>query len=342
MWNEPNLPGFWYKADMQEYFKLFKETYIAIKAFDNRFKVGGPAVCGVKEDVWIKAFLEFCNENNLKPDYITRHHYTVEFPDRIGHYDYSKLEDANNRFDNLQSTRDIIDSFEEFKDTPIHITEFSTSYTPRGVIHDTNLNAAYIAGQLARLGDVNDLYSYWTFGDVFEEEGVPFTLFHGGFGMVAANCIPKPTFWTFAFFKELKEKGEKCVWKDDSMIVLKTNSGYIGVLWNTSEEDAEKDLVVRLDGKQYVFVQKDVDEECCNPLKMWHNLGEPANPGSFEIRLIKDAATPNVSSKIVETHTNELSVHIVTKKHGVKLFELIERKFTPDRGYDYEKVLSFH
>ena len=30
VWNEPNLPGFWYKADMDEYFKLFKETFLAI------------------------------------------------------------------------------------------------------------------------------------------------------------------------------------------------------------------------------------------------------------------------------------------------------------------------
>ena len=26
VWNEPNLPGFWYKADMQEYFKLFQKS----------------------------------------------------------------------------------------------------------------------------------------------------------------------------------------------------------------------------------------------------------------------------------------------------------------------------
>ena len=26
VWNEPNLPGFWYKADMEEYFKLFSDA----------------------------------------------------------------------------------------------------------------------------------------------------------------------------------------------------------------------------------------------------------------------------------------------------------------------------
>ena len=29
VWNEPNLPGFWYKADKDEYFKLFKESFTA-------------------------------------------------------------------------------------------------------------------------------------------------------------------------------------------------------------------------------------------------------------------------------------------------------------------------
>ena len=80
VWNEPNLPGFWYKADMEEYFRLFKETFTAIKAYDERFQVGGPAICGVKDAEWIQKFLEFCKAEGIKPDSVTRHHYTVEFP----------------------------------------------------------------------------------------------------------------------------------------------------------------------------------------------------------------------------------------------------------------------
>lgn len=60
VWNEPNLPGFWQNADMDEYFRLFKETFLAIKKLDDRYKVGGPAICGVKDAEWIEAFLSFC------------------------------------------------------------------------------------------------------------------------------------------------------------------------------------------------------------------------------------------------------------------------------------------
>ena len=115
---------------------------------------------------------------------------------------------------------------------------------PNCPIHDTNQNAAYIAHQLSRLGDDNESYSYWTFGDVFEEFGVPFTPFHGGFGLVANGCIPKPTFWTFAFFKKLKEKKGICVYKDETCVVMKYEDGsYRGIAWNATRNRSGKIFV---------------------------------------------------------------------------------------------------
>lgn len=204
VWNEPNLAVFWENSDMEEYFKLFHTTFDAIKKVDGRFRVGGPAVCGGTDEVWIKAFMEYCHENRIPVDFVTRHHYTIESPERIGHYGYTKLQQAEDGFANLHTTREIIDSYPEYRGLEIHVTEYNTAYIPNAPIHDTNQNAAFLAQQLSRLGEDNESYSYWTFGDVFEEQGIPFTPFHGGFGLVANGCIPKPTFWTFAFFKKLK------------------------------------------------------------------------------------------------------------------------------------------
>ena len=161
----------------------------------------------------------------------------------------------------------------------IHITEFNSSYTPRGVkIHDTNLNAGpNKAHQLSRLGDVNESYSYWTFGDVFEEMGVPFTPFHGGFGLVANGCITKPTFWTFAFYKKLEESEANCVYKDDNIVVLKrANGDYLGVVWNIARKSTEQgkekmllEFTFPAEQEEYCFVPvlRPVYEETCNPLK---------------------------------------------------------------------------
>ena len=100
--------------------------------------------------------MESCHENHIPVDFVTRHHYTIDPPECIGHYAYSELMKAEDGFANLKTTRDIIDSFPEYMGLQIHITEFYSSYTPQRVIQDTNLNAAFIAQQLSSMGDVNE------------------------------------------------------------------------------------------------------------------------------------------------------------------------------------------
>ena len=101
---------------------------------------------------------------------------------------------------------------------------------------------------------------------------------------------------------------------------------------------------------------KTVDETCCNPLKLWHDLGEPAYPTKEETELIKSAAWPLVESSVVSAggaissasdsekkcDCRETLISVPVRKNGVVYFTLTERHFTPDRGYDYDKVVSFH
>ena len=351
VWNEPNLPGFWKGADMQEYFRLFKETFLAVKALNPAFQVGGPAICGVQDELWIRSFLEFCREQGLKPDLITRHHYTIEIPEMDGHYGYPKLMQPEAGFANLQSTRDIVDSFPEYAGLPIHITEFNTSYSPVTPLHDTNQNAAYIAHQLSRLGDMNESYSYWTFGDIFEEMGVPFTPFHGGFGLVANGCIPKPVFWSFAFFKNLKKNKNgaasenPCVHRSDECVIVKTPDGeYRGIAFNSSLTRSERELQLEIslpaeDGEEYALVTHTVDEETCNPLALWHELGEPSSLAPWQKKLLRDAARPVIAGRRIKAGSGRLAFTLPVKEFGVVYFTLTPVHQTGDRGFDYDRVV---
>jgi len=333
VWNEPNLSGFWKDADMPEYFKLFKTTFEAIKALDSRFTVGGPAICGVDDERWIREFMAFCDTENLAIDFVTRHHYTTLTHEGNGHYMYARLEDADDKFANLHTTREIVDSFKRYNGLPIHITEFNTSYTPDNVIHDTNLNAAYIARQLSRLGDDNASYSYWTFGDIFEERGVPFAPFHGGFGMVANRCIPKPTFYAFKFFKNLTGK---CIYRDDSSIVVNDNGVTKGIAWNPREDggDAIKLSYSISDvSGEFSMITETVDEKTCNPMKIWHDLGEPRSLTNHHIDILKNAAKPLYASCRLVSDNNSISFDIDVAQNGVIYFELTPSTITSDRGY---------
>ncbi|MDR2606570.1 MAG: xylan 1,4-beta-xylosidase [Oscillospiraceae bacterium] len=335
VWNEPNLGGFWKDADRREYFRLFKETILAVKELNPRFRVGGPSICGVDDVSWMTDFLDFVKAEKLPLDFVTRHLYTISLPEQSGRYGYPTLRAIAEATSETEGSRKIIDGYPEFKGMEMHVTEFNTSYSPRTPIHDTNLNAVYVAYLLSKLGDDNASYSYWTFGDVFEEQGVPFTLFHGGFGLVANGKIPKPTFYAFKFFKLLKGKSSAagCVLRSDEIVVVKDGGTYRGVAWNLSSESAELELTLASSAERCLTVQS-VAPDTCNPLKLWHDMGEPAYPSEAQMELLRQSAVPAVRSQRV----SGCSVSLSLQPKELIYFELTPAPLTPDWGMDYARA----
>jgi len=339
--NEPNLSVCSKGADKAEYFKLYDLTARAVKAVDASFKVGGPAICGVDDKAWMKDFLDYVRAEASPLDFVTRHHYCSEPPSSEGRYSYIELVDLERSLAELEATRAIVDGYEEFRGMDIHVTEFNTSYLPDCPIHDTNLNAAYVAALLSRLGDAHASYSYWTFGDVFEEKGVPFTPFHGGFGLVANGCIPKPTFWTFAFYKKLV--GD-CVHRSAYAVIVKTlEGGYRGVLWNPdphrSRRSIEAALSIKTGHGEYCLVTKTVDEECCNPLKLWHDLGEPPSLSAEQRSLLIEHSKPLVRSMTLTPRGSKIEFDQKLAPNAVAYFELSKVGRKSDRGFSYERLM---
>ena len=126
-------------------------------------------------------------------------------------------------------------------------------------------------------------------------------------------------------------------------MIVKGSKGYAGVIWNIDEEDTEKEIALPVpDSAEQTLVVKTVDEETTNPLKLWHHIGEPAYPTKEETELIKSAAYPAVSSSVVAPVDDLANIKITVRRNGVVYFTLTKRNFTPDRGYDYDRVISFH
>lgn len=339
VWNEPNLPGFWKGADMKEYFKLYEVSSKALKSCDPRIRVGGPAICGVDDERWLRCFLDYCSMNKTPLDFVTRHAYATELPDKYGHYDYQKLRTPEAFMAELKESRRIIDSFPEYSGMEMHITEFNTSYTPRNPIHDTNLNAAYVARLLSEMGDVCASYSYWTFGDVFEEAGVAYTPFSGSFGLVTNGMIPKPTYWTFSFFNQL---GSDAIARNEHSILTKDSTNNIhGIAWNhVEEQDSELSLSfsIDLENGEYMLVTKLVDEDTCNPLKSWINMGSPSNPSKEQIELLKECARPLIKTKRFAVTGKRMDFEILLSSNAVCYFEIQRIYPQTDRGFQSERI----
>jgi len=207
IWNEPNYPGFWGPRDpnrpKDEYFELYAHTAAAVKKVDPAYRVGGPAGAGPD---WVADQIKFCASNSVPLDFISYHAYGLgdgpsgldQFGDRLLYLS-----------PNLHSPADIANSQRAAIDAsprphlPIHITEWSSSYSPRDPIHDSYFSAPYILEQLKRTEQGIASMSYWVFTDVFEENGPPPTPFHGGFGLLNLQGIKKPAYFAYRFLNQL-------------------------------------------------------------------------------------------------------------------------------------------
>jgi xylan 1,4-beta-xylosidase len=228
VWNEPNLSGFW-PAGQAEYFRLYEHTARAIKRVDAAYRVGGPATAGY---AWIQETLDYCTANDVPIDFIASHAYgaTEGFLDETGKGHTMLAPSPESVVDGLP---DVLDTIRKSKwpTLQVQVTEWGPSYSPRDPVHDSYFCAAWILHRLRRLPHGVQAMSYWTFSDQFEEAGVADKPFHGGFGLLTMQGLPKPAYFAYRFLNELGETELACA--DANVWACRGEGGEIQVLfWN--------------------------------------------------------------------------------------------------------------
>lgn len=345
VWNEPNLVNFWKDADKEEYFHLYQETVLAVKEVHPDFLVGGPAICG-GSDEWITDFLAFCAENQVPVDFISRHAYTSKPPKKkTQEYYYQELEPPQNMLDQFAEVRQLIDEAGHSA-LPFHITEYNSSYSPINPIHDTPFNAAYLAQILSEGGDHVDSFSYWTFSDVFEETDIPRAQFHGGFGLIALNSIPKPVYHLFSFFHQL---GDTLLHREKQMIVTQKQDGsFVIAAWNPVTEkgdDFSKTISLQLPAafEQAFVCRKSVNETHANPWRVWKEMGRPRFPGRQQVEVLQEAAKPLLTTTTLAGDNGVLQMDVTLSKNEVTMLEIRAREDESDTydGLDDSLLTSY-
>jgi xylan 1,4-beta-xylosidase len=195
VWNEPNLLAFW-TGTQDDYFKLYSHTVQAIKKVEASLRVGGPATAMT---AWIDELLDYCEKNRLPVDFISTHIYPT---DPLG------FEGANTEEQLANSPRDLLREraklvYEQARGRPVYFTEWNISSNPRDHYHDEPFAAAYVAKIVLETDPYVEGYSYWTFTDIFEENYFPSMPFHGGFGLLNLNGVPKPVYRAFQLLHQL-------------------------------------------------------------------------------------------------------------------------------------------
>jgi len=114
---------------------------------------------------------------------------------------------------------------------PLIWSEFNASYMNEHNVTDSAYVGPWLADTIRQCDGLVDIMSYWTFSDVFEEQGVVKTPFYGGFGLIASDSIPKPAFNAFKLLHELGD--QRLEINSDSALVTRRKDGSFAVaVWN--------------------------------------------------------------------------------------------------------------
>lgn len=118
----------------------------------------------------------------------------------------------------------------KFPNLPLYFTEWSTSYTPRDLVHDSYISAPYILSKLKATEGVAQGMSYWTYTDLFEEPGPPPTPFHGGFGLLNREGIRKSAYFAYKYLHAVQ--GNQVPVNDPEIFAATQGSNVSAVIWN--------------------------------------------------------------------------------------------------------------
>lgn len=228
VWNEPNLDGFWQYADQEAYFALYGVTARTLKAVDPALRVGGPSSAGA---AWVPELLNYAKVTNTPIDFITTHTYGVDygFLDEEGKMDLQLSKNPDAIIGDVKKVRAEIEA-SHVPGLPLFFSEWSTSYNPRDLTHDSYVTAPYIVTKLKATQGIAQGMSYWVYSDLFEEPGPPTTEFHGGFGLMTKDGIRKPSWFAYKYLNALK--GNEIPASDNQVWAAYDGNSVAALVWD--------------------------------------------------------------------------------------------------------------
>ena len=307
VWNEPNI-DFWAGDPKQAtYFELYDHTVRALKAVSPSLRVGGPATA---QAAWADTFIAHVVEANVPADFVSTHVYAND-----------KAQDVFGTNENIPRDQMVCRAVKKVHDQikasarpnlPLIWSEYNASYMNEPEITDQVFMAPWLADTIRQCDGLVDVMSYWTFSDVFEEQGVVKQPFYGGFGLVAAGGLPKPA---YNAFKVLHLLGDRRLPVSSPMALATMKAGSpIVAAWNLvlpGATGAPKTVTFQfsgLRGNHSALIHR-VDVAHGSLLGAYEQMGSPRYPTPSQIEALRKAAElPAPEQKSV--NGNQLNVDL--------------------------------
>ena len=310
VWNEPDLKVAFFAGKQADYFHLYEITARAIKSVDSDLLVGGPSTSGSR---WVAEFTDYCKKREIPLDFVTTHQYAG---DPLGGVEVQG--DTNESFNLklilklmralkgkpggtvLEGTRMLMRDKSETEDIdsntfakvvpivkkqaqglPVYYTEWNCNAIFSAYTNDTRKVAAYDVKTALAIEDHVDGSSIWCFSDIFEELHPFPEEFHGGFGMLSQNGIPKPHYHAMKLLGEVGDERYILPGALDGEIGLAAFKSDLGTqivllrqkMKNLDLPAESAKVTIAMDKQPESVTVHRIDEEHGNPLKLWEEAG---------------------------------------------------------------------
>lgn len=360
LWNEPN--GYYWKASMQEFFKLYDYTTDAVKRALPTAKIGGINIAGTGgqgAQKWLHAFVKHCFQDT---NYVTGKKGAPVDAFLFHAKGSPKLIDGHVRMNMGTQLRDIeagfklVASYPQLKNIPIIIGESDPEgcaacgmqTNPENAYRNGTMYSSYTAASFARKYALADLYKVNFKGAVswsFEFEHQPWFF---GFRDLATNGVDKPVLNVFRMFGMMKgnrvnvttnhgydlrtavDSSFRRSYTDINGMACKDASEATVLLWNYHDDDVKTDaesVTVQLKGlpaKEVLLQHYRIDSAHSNSYEVWKTMGSPQNPSAAQIaELEKAGQLQSVGSpEWIRTNNGEATIKLVLPRQGVSLLKL--------------------
>ena len=287
VWNEPNL-DFWGGDPRQaSYWDLYDHTARAVKDVSPRLRIGGPATA---QAAWADVFIAHCATNHIPVDFVSTHVYGND-----------KAQDVFGTEETIPRDKMVCRAVRKVHDQikaspmpglPLIWSEFNASYFNEPDVTDSSYMGPWLADTIRQCDGLVETMSYWTFSDVFEEQGVVKTPFYGGFGLFAEDGIPKPAFNAFKLLHHLGE--QRIELKSDSAILTRRKDGSLVIaVWNYASPEhvgTSRTFTLQFVGTRFTHASiSRVDPDHGDVQAAYQKMGAPRYPTQAQIQELKDA-----------------------------------------------------
>jgi xylan 1,4-beta-xylosidase len=307
VWNEPNI-DFWDGVPKEQtYYALYDTTAKALKAVDSQLRVGGPATA---QAAWADRFIAHCLQNHVPFDFVSTHVYGNEKSEDV----FGKHVDISQRDMVGRAVRKVYDQVKSSgaPNTPIIWSEYNATYMTRQDTTDSAFMGPWLANNIRESDGMTTMMSYWSFSDVFEEQGVVKTPFYGGYGLIAERSVPKPAFNAFELLHQLGE--QRLENKSENVLVTKRPNGAIVLaMWNYADPGQSGPVKsFRLDVKgtaATAYRLQVADPQHGSSLQKWLAMRSPVSPTTDQIEQLRKAAVMPPPTRHAINEPIELPAH---------------------------------